>query len=599
MALLTSGEIALAGSTVGRSVAIELGRGATDQTSLGEAFVRNMASRPDGQISLSNLYGTSYVTGTPSTQTFVYEYTSAQSGTFTVPANTVSIEVEIVGAGAGGTGGAAFSNRAPVFTYTGGGGGAGGFFNGSYSANPGDTINWTVGGGGTGGKGSTTASGSYPATNGGNSTFGTITVNGGQAGTNPNTGSSTPGTGGSGGNGSTSNGGNGGNGGIGGDGITGGNGGTSYYGVGGIGPAATGSAFQQGNPGVNPGSGGAGAPSKVYAIGPSPIFMATDGGAGADGKLKITVLISNAFNLTKTISSNTQNYNLYNDLIANGWDGSQLVDATVTVDTGVYVWTDSTSTAAFDVGILPSGSIVNIINKGYIMGKGGNGGGTNISWPIQATNGGPAMSINYPVTIDNTYTSAYIGGGGGGGGRSDASSQATNGGGGGAGGGEGGWVKYSDGSANSPGGAGGSIGQSGSNGSIGTAIATNSGGGGGRVFPGVGAAAVGSTAGQKVMLAGLGGTGGGSGGFGKLANGGSGYSGAGGSAGNPGGNASPANAVLAGGGGGGWGASGGSGSINAAGTLGPGGAGGKAVNTNGNAVTWVSGNTTRVYGAVA
>jgi hypothetical protein len=32
---------------------------------------------------------------------------------------------------------------------------------------------------------------------------------------------------------------------------------------------------------------------------------------------------------------------------------------------------------------------------------------------------------------------------------------------------------------------------------------------------------------------------------------------------------------------------------------GPGGSGGKAVNLNGKTVTWVSGNTTRVYGAVS
>ena len=47
------------------------------------------------------------------------------------------------------------------------------------------------------------------------------------------------------------------------------------------------------------------------------------------------------------------------------------------------------------------------------------------------------------------------------------------------------------------------------------------------------------------------------------------------------------------GGGGGWGASGGS-SPNRAG-----GAGGRAVFLNGRTVTWVSGNTTRVYGAVS
>ena len=56
----------------------------------------------------------------------------------------------------------------------------------------------------------------------------------------------------------------------------------------------------------------------------------------------------------------------------------------------------------------------------------------------------------------------------------------------------------------------------------------------------------------------------------------------------------PCSAVYGqgGGGGGGWGASGGSGYAG-------GGSGGKAVNLNGKSVTWTSGDTTRVYGAVS
>ena len=51
-------------------------------------------------------------------------------------------------------------------------------------------------------------------------------------------------------------------------------------------------------------------------------------------------------------------------------------------------------------------------------------------------------------------------------------------------------------------------------------------------------------------------------------------------------------AGYASGGGGGWGSSGGSGNVGA-------GSGGKAVNLNGKSVTFTSGNTTRVYGAVS
>jgi len=50
--------------------------------------------------------------------------------------------------------------------------------------------------------------------------------------------------------------------------------------------------------------------------------------------------------------------------------------------------------------------------------------------------------------------------------------------------------------------------------------------------------------------------------------------------------------LARGGGGGGWGAAGGSANVG-------GGAGGRAVALNGRTVTWVSGNTTRVYGGVS
>jgi hypothetical protein len=296
------------------------------------------------------------------------------------------------------------------------------------------------------------------------------------------------------------------------------------------------------------------------------------------------------FQFAKTLSSSVQNYNLRTDLLANGWDGITPVNATITINPGVYVWTDSTSSAAFSTGSIVSDSIINIINQGYIMGKGGKGGGAT-SGIFLPEAGGPAMNIDYPVIIDNTYSSAYIGGGGGGGARYNGG-ETTNGGGGGAGGGRGGDVIYLDGSSNTLGGAGGVIGQSGSNGVTGISAATNTGGGGGRIFPGTGGAAVGSTASAKSIYGGLGGSAGGSGGFGKLSGTGAGYSGAGGSAGNAGGNATGLNGA---GGGGGWGASGG----NYGGGNGIGAAGGKAINTNGNSVTWVSGNTTRVYGAVA
>ena len=122
---------------------------------------------------------------------------------------------------------------------------------------------------------------------------------------------------------------------------------------------------------------------------------------------------------------------------------------TLRIGSGVYIWSDSTSTAGMVINIPCT-----IINDGYIIGKGGAGNGYN---------GGPAINVTTSgVTIINN-SGAFIAGGGGGGGRGRNGT-----GGGGAGGGAG----------HGPGGAGGSIGNSGASGS-GTGSGAGGGAGGG------------------------------------------------------------------------------------------------------------------------
>jgi len=216
---------------------------------------------------------------------------------------------------------------------------------------------------------------------------------------------------------------------------------------------------------------------------------------------------------------------------------------------GGYIWSDSTSTAALIVNVPCT-----IINQGKIIGKGGRGGGANISTPGYA--GGPAINVTSSgVTITNS-SGAYIAGGGGGGSRYNTNPPA--GGGGGAGGGQGG-----PGSGDS-GGAGGAIGATGSipgpsyayvgasaGGSGGTGGSTLltinigfAGAGGGRILPGTGGscAAIYFDGNTPIYPGGSGGSAG--------------------SAGSSGG--------TGGGGGGGWGATGGAQSSN-------GGAGGAAI----------------------
>ncbi len=266
---------------------------------------------------------------------------------------------------------------------------------------------------------------------------------------------------------------------------------------------------------------------------------------------------SNAF--LATISSNQTNLNLRTWALANGWNGSTA--ATITIGSGVWIYSTSTGTPALTTGSFPGG--LTIINNGFIAGMGG-AGGTSTA-PYTGLAGGNAISLGSIVTINNTNASAYIGGGGGGGGFFQ--------GGGGAGGGNAG--------QQSGGGVGGGVGSAGTNGTGGASGGKGGGAGGGG----------GGQAGSGKSTTGYPGGGGGrifagSGGAGGTAGGG-----AGGSA-NAGGGIS--SAAVSGGGGGGWGAAGGAAASGYAG-----GAGGKAVALNGYTVTWTSGNTTRVYGAVS
>jgi hypothetical protein len=251
------------------------------------------------------------------------------------------------------------------------------------------------------------------------------------------------------------------------------------------------------------------------------------------------------------ISGNILNANLRTLATAAGWDGVSAVS--VTIGAGVYVWSDSTSVAALTIdGSWPNGATV--VNNGYIMGMGGEGG-KYCSPHSNGDPGGPAISVcSSGVTITNN---SFIAGGGGGG---------AYWGGGGAGGGKGGGLY------NSIGGAGGAIGQSGSNGynNLGP---TPGGGGGGRVV------ATGVAGNSR-------GNGNSQGGNGSMSSASPAYWSKGGQGNSPG---IPANG---GGGGGGWGAPGGNG---ANGTVG--GAGGKAISLNGFTVTRSGSGTT--YGAVS
>lgn len=290
-----------------------------------------------------------------------------------------------------------------------------------------------------------------------------------------------------------------------------------------------------------------------------------------------------------TISANTQNFNLLTAMQALGYVNGNAFSATVTINSGVYVWSNTTATAAFDTGAITGTGTISIINNGYIMGKGGDG----VTSGTTSNPGGPAINIQKPITLTNN---SYIGGGGG------AGAVA---GGGGAGGGVGGANTTTSG----VGGGGGAVGASGGNGS------GSGSGGGGRIMPGVGGTGSTMTSSTNQNSPGFGG-GAGGGGFSQTYQGGQCTQGI-------------VRFVYQGfGGGGGWGAAGGAsrsgsqcnalryfagGAGGSAGNVGSdftmgggtaatyttytGGVGGKGIALNGNTVTYIV--TGTIYGAVS
>jgi hypothetical protein len=300
-------------------------------------------------------------------------------------------------------------------------------------------------------------------------------------------------------------------------------------------------------------------------------------GVGGSGTVISMQNLQNKTNravISSTFSSSTANATL--NLSAIGGYVSGKSDITVTINSGVYLYATSTGNYGLALSGGTTGDTLTIVNLGFILGQGGVGGVGNTGG---GSSGGPALNLGFGMsacTINNTNGSAYIAGGGGGGGGGAGTTNNGGGGGGGAGGAAGG----SGGSGG--GGAGGGIGASGSKGA---GAVAGGGGGGGRILPGSGGAG-------GNQDAGFGGGAGGGGASSAIVGGKSVsyYIGGAGGSGNAGGSAGASSQGA--GGGGGWGSSGGSGGYGA-------GSGGKAVNLNGKSLTWTSGNTTRVYGAVS
>ncbi len=115
------------------------------------------------------------------------------------------------------------------------------------------------------------------------------------------------------------------------------------------------------------------------------------------------------------ISSNRlTTYNLYNEYIAAFGPQTPATEVTLKVLPEVYVIGTNTTLPAIDTrGQWFSGTRIKIINNGFILGRGGNGGRMSPNESISGGNGGTAIasSTNISTIVDNYGT---IAGGGGG-----------------------------------------------------------------------------------------------------------------------------------------------------------------------------------------
>ena len=152
------------------------------------------------------------------------------------------------------------------------------------------------------------------------------------------------------------------------------------------------------------------------------------------------------------ISTNQEELNLVQWAKSNGWNGSD--EAKITIAEGVYIYSDDAGPGdpkadyrkipAIQIDEFPNG--LTLINNGFIMGRGGDGGANYSKASVKADvgigqDGGDAIWINSNSSIVINNNGAIAGGGGGGGasaGRYKNGYGSYNGGGGGAGGGWGG-----------------------------------------------------------------------------------------------------------------------------------------------------------------
>jgi hypothetical protein len=159
--------------------------------------------------------------------------------------------------------------------------------------------------------------------------------------------------------------------------------------------------------------------SEYYRGGSNVPSASSTSGIASSGAITMSSFYgtSNRIGITLTISSDTSNYNIYNN--RGGTYVAGLSD--VTLVNNATISSTSTGTAALDTGTgWTSGDVITIDNNSTIIGDGGNGGtggASNNGAGVAGGAAGHAINMQFDTTIDNTGGTISGGGGGGGGGK--------------------------------------------------------------------------------------------------------------------------------------------------------------------------------------
>ena len=110
------------------------------------------------------------------------------------------------------------------------------------------------------------------------------------------------------------------------------------------------------------------------------------------------------YNLNLTIASNTSSYNVYSAALAAGWTGTNPLNLSLTINSGVKVsGTGTTTSAAIVLNNLFAKSIITINNSGTIVGSGGTLGSNGSGAGTSGTPGNPTS------VTSGTFANGYNG----------------------------------------------------------------------------------------------------------------------------------------------------------------------------------------------